>query len=50
MGMAVVLAGNPISGFNIYGPFKTEEEASASMEDLEDQEWWVMPLHHPDEY
>ncbi len=46
-GLHIVMEGNPINGFDTYGPFKT---ASAAIEWGSDhcmQEWWPVPLLEP---
>jgi hypothetical protein len=42
----VVIVGNPIDGFEIYGPFENEEEAFEYEESV-DTSCWSMPLHAP---
>jgi len=46
MGMHVVIVGDPIGGFEVYGPFKTAEEAFEYEEGV-DTSCWSMPLHAP---
>jgi hypothetical protein len=49
--MYVVLYGNPIHGFEVYGPFASYAKAVAfGKEEVEayvSTEWWIMPLHAP---
>ena len=52
MGMHVVLAGSPMAGFVVYGPFKTEEDAKNWVaEFLDRQEMscyaWAVALNEP---
>lgn len=44
----VILAGNPINGFEVFGPFNSEHDASNFADSLEDREWWLTPLTSPD--
>jgi hypothetical protein len=46
MGMHVVIIGNPVDGFSIYGPFKTAPDAVAwAQQEREGEEYWIAPLH-----
>ncbi len=49
--MHVVLCGNPVEGFSVYGPFKTYDDAAAwtDADNHSDLETWIMPLHGEDE-
>lgn len=51
MGMHVVIIGNPLEGFKVYGPFKTYDDAAAWTDDAtrSHMETWIMPLHGEDE-
>ena len=51
MGMHVVLVGNPVDGFKVYGPFKTYDDAAAWTDDPihSHMETWIVPLHGKDE-
>lgn len=49
MGMAVVLVGDPISGFHVYGPFKTYDDAEEWAGNVEDAEAWPAELENPDD-
>jgi hypothetical protein len=42
----VVIVGNPIDGFEIYGPFENEEEAFEYEESVATS-CWSMPLNAP---
>lgn len=47
-GMHVVLVGNPVDGFTVYGPFKTGEAASHYGQCETDDSWCIAPLHAPE--
>jgi len=47
MQRAVVLAGNPVDGFRVIGPYDSREEAIADG-DIVDTEWWVADLEPPE--
>jgi hypothetical protein len=51
MGMHVVIIGNPVEGFKVYGPFKTYDDAAAWTDDATRShlESWIMPLLGEDE-
>jgi hypothetical protein len=51
MGMHVVLIGNPVDGFKVYGPFKTYDHAAVWTDDptRSHMETWIVPLHGEDE-
>ena len=51
MGMHVVIIGNPLEGFKVYGPFKTYDDAAAWTDDASRShlESWIMPLRGEDE-
>ena len=51
MGMHVVIIGNPLAGFKVYGPFKTYDDAAAWTDDATRShlESWIMPLRGEDE-
>jgi len=44
----VILAGNPINGFEVFGPFDSERDASNFANSLEGGEWWLTLLTSPD--
>lgn len=44
MGLCVVIAGNPLAGLTIYGPFNNQEEASDAASLSGHDEWWIAPL------
>ena len=44
MGMHILITGDPVDGFEYFGPFKTGEEAIAAGEDHLDGDWWIAPL------
>lgn len=48
-GMHVVVVGSPFDeGMEIFGPFKTGDEAVAWAEqNCDEQLWWAVPLHEP---
>jgi len=50
-GMHVIVAGNPVTGFEFYGPFTTGEAAKVIEETYSTSEetWWVAPLHAVEE-
>lgn len=48
MGMHVVMFGNPVDGFKIFGPFKTGDDAARWASEEVDDTWWIAPLEHPD--
>ena len=51
MGMHVVLAGTPVGGFQIIGPFKTAHFAQEwAQEWLDSLDWWVVPLSATEEF
>lgn len=50
MGMHIVITGNPVDGFSIYGPYATKDEAIAAADNANlETEWWIAPLESPDE-
>lgn len=49
MGMHILIIGNPVDGFEYYGPFKTGEEAIAYGEDRLGGDWWIAPLRGKEE-
>ena len=51
MGMHVVIIGNPLDGFKVYGPFNTYDHAAAWTDDetRTHLETWIVPLHGEDE-
>lgn len=45
--MVIVLTGNPVEGFDIYGPFDdTETAVEWSMDNIE-SDWWVTDAMSP---
>lgn len=48
MAGAVILTGNPIDGFQVFGSFETQEEANKFVEqEVDGIELWVLPLNNP---
>lgn len=46
--MHVIMTGNPVDGFNLFGPFDTQEEANKFIDNsVDDIELWVMPVMAP---
>lgn len=57
--MYVIIFGNPLEGFQLWGPFPTQDEAIASGPRIAlageiagragraSHDWWVAPLHTP---
>jgi hypothetical protein len=44
----ILIEGNPLDGYNFYGPFKDEAAAIAyAGRDPEDTDWWVADLLEP---
>lgn len=49
----VIITGNPIAGFRVTGPFKSEDAAVHFAEMREDAlgpmgcDWWLMPMYSP---
>lgn len=51
MSLCVIVTGNPADGFDTIGPFTQEHYASEWADEwLPDIDWWVLPLHHTEEY
>lgn len=45
---SVILTGNPIDGFQAFGPFDTTEEATKFIDEEADEiETWVIPVNDP---
>lgn len=45
---SVIITGNPIDGFQVFGPFTDEGEANKFVEQEADGiELWVLPVHDP---
>jgi len=40
----IVVDGNPVTGFDHYGPFDTPEEAVKYAQDEMETDWWIAPL------
>lgn len=50
-GLSAVIAGNPVDGFRVVGPFKQPEYASEWADTwVADLDWWVVPLESEEEY
>ena len=49
-GMHIIIVGNPVSGLEFIGPFKTGEDAVewANRDAHIDADWWVAPLEAKD--
>ena len=47
MGLHVIITGNPIHGFEVYGPFATGADAAefGNTDPHMEADWWVMPLY-----
>lgn len=46
--MHVIMTGNPVDGFNHFGPFDTHEEAVKFIDQQSDEiEVWVVPVLAP---
>ena len=48
MAQSIIVTGNPVDGFEFYGPFKSITEAAehANTDGLfDDHDWWVADLH-----
>ena len=45
---AIVLFGNPVDGYSIYGPFVYEEAAITWAENQNEKDWWVTRLEKPE--
>lgn len=45
MGTHILIVGNPVDGFEYYGPFKTGEDAIAFGEEHTGSDWWIAPLY-----
>lgn len=48
--MIIVIIGNPIDGFEYYGPFDTHQQAADWGEDLVSGDWWVTIVESPATY
>lgn len=45
MALCVIISGNPVEGFRVFGPYKHEMAANEAGEELiDDYDWWVAPL------
>lgn len=42
-----VMCGNPVGGFDVYGPFSNNDEAVNWADGLIDKDWWIMRLQKP---
>lgn len=49
MGMHILITGNPVDGFEYFGPFKTGEEAITYGEDWLSSDWWIALLRGKEE-
>ena len=47
MGMHIVITGNPNIGFQVWGPFKTEDDAYVWGSEAGFNDWTTMPLNEP---
>ena len=47
MGLHVIIAGNPVDGFEVYGPFNNGQEAAeaGNTDPHLPDDWWIMPLY-----
>ncbi len=45
--MFVILAGNPVDGMTVYGPFDDAEDANDYAENNFDGDWWVTKVEKP---
>lgn len=43
----VIMTGNPIDGFQVYGPFTSPEEAAKFTDSIDGIELWVLPVYDP---
>lgn len=43
----VIMTGNPIDGFQLFGPFTSSEEAAKFTESIDGIELWVLPIQDP---
>jgi hypothetical protein len=43
----IIVAGNPVDGFEFYGPFESEEDAAAWAEHGQPGDWWIARVHTP---
>jgi hypothetical protein len=46
--MWIVIVGNPVDGFKMFGPFDTMEKARDWQEQVQDEASWATELQHPD--
>jgi hypothetical protein len=45
---SVIITGNPVDGFQVFGPFTTPEEADRFVTtEVDGIELWVLPLNDP---
>lgn len=49
MGMHILITGNPVDGFEYFGPFKTGKEAITYGEERLGNDWWIAPLRGKEE-
>jgi len=48
-GIVCVMAGSPVNGVELYGPFKDADRAISWAEiDCPYDSWWIVPLVEPD--
>ena len=45
--MIIVITGNPVDGFEYYGPFDSPSQAGDWAEDLLQQDWWATIVESP---
>jgi hypothetical protein len=43
----VIMTGNPIDGFQLFGPFTSSEEAAKFTDQIDGIELWVLPISDP---
>ena len=44
----IIISGDPVNGFNFYGPFEFKEDAIKWAEILSKRDWWLSDLMEPD--
>lgn len=45
--MLIVIAGNPVDGFNYFGPFDDNESAEEWAESNISDSWWITEIKEP---
>ena len=48
--MIMVITGNPVQGFDFFGPFDDPQQAVDWAADLIEADWWVAELTSPARY